>query len=184
MSIAVAVGDANGNSPAGSGDANGNPVKGRDSVPGSNRDGKANRHARTGSTAARPTATPELATPAAEHPYQDDFWSDAGVAEARAALDRGADIHTPDEVGMTPLHVAAAFNAEPCVVELLLDHGADIHQRSRRTLLRLKTNRLSHTQPASFPLAYDSAPYRNRPEQEPGRLRTRGACPHWFQGVP
>ena len=26
------------------------------------------------------------------------------------------------------------------------------------------TNRLSHIQPASFPLAYDTAPYRNRPE--------------------
>ena len=36
-------------------------------------------------------------------------------------------------------------------------------QRSRRALLRLKTNRLSHTQPAPFPLAYDPAPHRNRP---------------------
>ena len=43
-------------------------------------------------------------------------------------------------------------------------HRRVFHQRSRRALLRLKTNRLSHTQPASFPLAYDLAPYRNRPE--------------------
>ena len=42
-------------------------------------------------------------------------------------------------------------------------HGRVFHQRSRRTLLRLKTNRLSHTQPTPFPLAYDPAPYRNRP---------------------
>ena len=35
--------------------------------------------------------------------------------------------------------------------------------RLRRALLRLKTNRLSHTQPAPSPLAYDPAPYRNRP---------------------
>ena len=42
-------------------------------------------------------------------------------------------------------------------------HRRVFHQRSRRTLLRLKTNRLSHTQPAPFPLAYDPAPYRNRP---------------------
>ena len=42
-------------------------------------------------------------------------------------------------------------------------HRRVFHQRSRRTLLHLKTNRLSHTQPASFSLAYDSAPYRNRP---------------------
>ena len=43
-------------------------------------------------------------------------------------------------------------------------HRRVFHQPSRRTLLRLKTNRLSHTQPAPFPLAYDPAPYRNRPE--------------------
>ena len=44
-------------------------------------------------------------------------------------------------------------------------HRRVFHQRSRRALLRLKTNRLSHTQPAPFPLAYDPAPYRNRPDQ-------------------
>ena len=33
-------------------------------------------------------------------------------------------------------------------------------------LLRLKTNRLSYTQPAPFPLAYDPAPYRNRPASD------------------
>ena len=43
------------------------------------------------------------------------------------------------------------------------DQGTGIAQRSRRTFLRLKTNRLSHTQPAPFTLAYDPAPYRNRP---------------------
>ena len=42
-------------------------------------------------------------------------------------------------------------------------HRRVFHQRSRRALLRLKTNRLSHTQPTPFPLAYDPAPYRNRP---------------------
>ena len=36
-------------------------------------------------------------------------------------------------------------------------HRRVFHQRSRRTLLGLKTNRLSHTQPASRPLAYDPA---------------------------
>ena len=43
-------------------------------------------------------------------------------------------------------------------------HGRVFHQRSRRALLSLKTNRRPHTQPAPFPLAYDPAPYRNRPE--------------------
>ena len=56
-------------------------------------------------------------------------------------------------------------------------HRRVFHQRSRRTLLRLKTNRLSHTQPAPFPLAYDPAPYRNRPDVVP--LPTQ--CAH---GVP
>ena len=52
-------------------------------------------------------------------------------------------------------------------------HRRVFHQRSRRTLLRLKTNRLSHTQPAPFSLAYDPAPYRNRPEL-PGHHDVRG----------
>ena len=43
--------------------------------------------------------------------------------------------------------------------------GRIFHQRSHQAFLRLKTNRLSHTQPAPFPLAYDPAPYRNRPDE-------------------
>ena len=42
-------------------------------------------------------------------------------------------------------------------------HWRVIHQRSRRALLRLTTNLPSYTQPAPFPLAYDPAPYWNRP---------------------
>ena len=37
-------------------------------------------------------------------------------------------------------------------------HGRVFHQRSRRVLLSLKINRLSYTQPAPYPLAYDPAP--------------------------
>ena len=37
-------------------------------------------------------------------------------------------------------------------------HRRVFHQRSCRALLRLKTNRLSHTQPVPLPLAYDPAP--------------------------
>ena len=36
-------------------------------------------------------------------------------------------------------------------------HGRVFHQRSRRAFLRLKTNRISHTQPAPVPLTYDFA---------------------------
>ena len=57
---------------------------------------------------ATPTATTAAATPEPEHPYQENFWSDANIAEARSALDRGEDIQVPDEEGMTSLHVAAA----------------------------------------------------------------------------
>ena len=53
-------------------------------------------------------------------------------------------------------------------------HGRVFHQRPRRARLRLKTNRLSHAQPAPFALAYDPAPYWNRPlPVEPRRLRRR-----------
>ena len=52
------------------------------------------------------------------------------------------------------------------------DQGTGITQRSRRALLRLKTNRLSHTQPAPLPLAYDPAPYRNRPALGPSITTT------------
>ena len=38
-------------------------------------------------------------------------------------------------------------------------------QRSRRTLLRLKANRLSRAQPSPVPSACDPAPYRNRPQR-------------------
>ena len=37
-------------------------------------------------------------------------------------------------------------------------HGRVFHQRPRRVLLRLKTNRLPYTQPDPFSLAYDPAP--------------------------
>ena len=42
-------------------------------------------------------------------------------------------------------------------------HGHVFHQRSHQALLSLKTNLPSHTHPASSSLAYDPAPYRNRP---------------------
>ena len=61
----------------------------------------------------------------------------------------------------------AAQTVRPIAVETLPHacHRRVFHQRSRRVLLRIKTNRLSHTQPTPFPLSYDSAPYRNRPTE-------------------
>ena len=64
--------------------------------------------------------------PIPERPFQDNFWSNASVQEARATLDRGTDIHALDADGLAPLHIVAAVNPDPAVMRLLLDQGADI----------------------------------------------------------
>ena len=91
----------------------------------------------------------------------------ATFAEFEADLIRNAH---PRGHGHGPLQGEIAWQAAEAVRQTAagtLPHACHrrlFRQRSRRTLLHLKTNRLSHTQPASFPLAYDSAPYRNRPD--------------------
>ena len=45
---------------------------------------------------------------------------------AELLLDRGANIKAQDGDGLTPLHVAAGFNASPEMAELLLNWGADL----------------------------------------------------------
>ena len=64
--------------------------------------------------------------PIPERPFQDNFWSNASVQEARATLDRGTGIHALDADGLAPLHIVAAVNPDPAVMRLLLDQGADI----------------------------------------------------------
>ena len=64
--------------------------------------------------------------PIPERPFQDNFWSNAGVQEARDALERGTDIHVLDADGLAPLHIVAAVNPDPAVMRLFLDQGADI----------------------------------------------------------
>ena len=66
------------------------------------------------------------AIPVQERPFQDDFWSNAGVREARDVLDRGADIHALNADGLAPLHIVAAANRDSAVMRMLLDQGADI----------------------------------------------------------
>ena len=58
--------------------------------------------------------------------------------------------------------------------------GRVFHQRSRRFPLRLKTNRLSYTQPAPFPLAYDRALYRNRPRPAGGSSSEESSCGNFY----
>ena len=64
--------------------------------------------------------------PIEDRPFQDNFWSSAGVPEAREALEGGTDIHALDTDGLAPLHIVAAVNPDPEVMRLLLDQGADI----------------------------------------------------------
>ena len=55
-----------------------------------------------------------------------DFWNDASVADVRAELERGADIHARGGYGATPLDHAVSWSDDPAVAALLLDMGADI----------------------------------------------------------
>ena len=65
------------------------------------------------------------------------------------------------------LRTAAATLPHEC-------HRHVLHQRSHQAPLSLKTNRPSHTQSASFLLAYDTAPYRNRPVHGGHKIRLDG----------
>ncbi len=75
----------------------------------------------------RPPETPFFD---AQTPEAAEFWKIATVAEVEAAIKSGTDVNTIYEGGGTPLHWAAAYNNNPAVVQLLLDHGADISARS------------------------------------------------------
>ena len=46
-------------------------------------------------------------------------------------LDNGADIEATADAGSTPLHAAAALNANPAVVQTLLNYGADTEAREQ-----------------------------------------------------
>ena len=64
--------------------------------------------------------------PIQERPFQDNFWSNASVQEARDALERGTNIHALNADGLAPLHIVAAVNPNAAVMRLFLDQGADI----------------------------------------------------------
>ena len=55
-----------------------------------------------------------------------EFWSDASVADVRAELEGGADIHARGSYGASPLAHAVSWNDDPNVAALLLDWGSDI----------------------------------------------------------
>jgi ankyrin repeat protein len=51
------------------------------------------------------------------------------VSAAKLLLDRGANVGLPEEGGFQALHLAVE-TGDARLVELLLDHGADIHARA------------------------------------------------------
>ena len=59
------------------------------------------------------------------------FWQKATVQEVAKILDNGANIKARDGNGLTPLHMAAAWNKIPEVVALLLNRGANIEARTK-----------------------------------------------------
>ena len=57
-----------------------------------------------------------------------EFWRDAEASDARSVVAcRGTE--AKDALGRTPLHLAARYGAEPAVVAILLEHGADIEAK-------------------------------------------------------
>ena len=58
----------------------------------------------------------------------DAFWHGASLQDVIEELGRGASLSAINDNGMSPLHLAAQYS-RPEIVELLLDHGADIDAR-------------------------------------------------------
>ena len=69
----------------------------------------------------------------------EEFWqSDVSAASVQIELDRGADPRADDGDGIPPLYLAFIYKADPEIIELLLEHGADPNawdDRGGRTLL-------------------------------------------------
>ena len=62
--------------------------------------------------------------PVAGYNASEDFWSNADAAQVTNALDCGANVGASNQLGATPLHLAAGYSKDPAVVQLLLDNGA------------------------------------------------------------
>ena len=59
----------------------------------------------------------------------DEFWVNADVYDARIIVACGPGLGKRDGLGRTPLHLAVEYDAEPAVIAVLLEYGADIEAR-------------------------------------------------------
>ena len=60
----------------------------------------------------------------------DAFWQDANLGDVRDELVTGASVSGVNDEGVSPVHLAAKHSS-PEIVELLLDHGAEVNARVR-----------------------------------------------------
>jgi len=60
----------------------------------------------------------------------DGFFKAVSANDVTSCLSAGADVNARTESGYTPLHMAAAFNDNPAVLEVLLAAGADVNART------------------------------------------------------
>ncbi len=66
------------------------------------------------------------------------------VKEVKSLLEQGADIHTQNEWGLTPIMLASQYNPSVNVLKALLDAGADIQEaepKYRSNALHLAANK-------------------------------------------
>jgi len=72
------------------------------------------------------------------------MWAVPDIAKVKLLVASGADVNARSKnLGRTPLLIAASFPGSVAVLQLLLDHGADIHAKDRRGMHALGRAALS-----------------------------------------
>ena len=59
------------------------------------------------------------------------FWQSAAPEDVQAELAKDSDLEARDQAGLTPLHRAAANNANPAMMTTLVKAGANIEARTK-----------------------------------------------------
>ncbi len=94
-------------------------------------------------------------------PLHDEAMSAAAGADEIAALlaellAEGEDVAERDRTGRTPLHLAAAFNANPAMIQALLRAGVDLEARSATGLTPLHHAAMANDNPAVMDALLDA----------------------------